>query len=55
MRRKTQVPARIIKACKTQEQKDQVEQLFIHAYASYLDERIAWKQVELKLFGYSLS
>ena len=71
MMRRTQVPARIIKAFKTREQRAKVEQMFKRLYDEYMRaewyrfqdtdgaylpderevERVAWRKVELKLFG----
>jgi hypothetical protein len=49
MKRKTQVPAKVIEACKTPEQRARAEQMFIRAYEAYQDERAAWLEVEIRL------
>jgi len=69
MRKKTQVPARIIAECTTQEQKAEVEQKFAERYDWFKREAedfefgfelsckelqdIAWESIEMDMFGAS--
>ena len=69
MRKKTQVPARIIAECKTREQRAEIEQKFVERYDWFKRESIAmewpteltckelqeaaWMSIEIDMFGAS--